>query len=170
MITFLADKWEPIWTFNQIAAPLNELDEGYEPFPELICPITLESDLIAIYADNPQGKDSWQSAGYAFQTVRSGLAVGGQNDALTAKIWVRLKNVNLLRFPWKLSGWQLSFKPNYWHKEINLQAWEYTGDLPTAEQQSRDLLQNEIASQLLVIDTKIDAIGSIVTEIQENTN
>lgn len=170
MPSFLAENWDPIWILSQEVAPLNGLDEGYEPYPELVCPLLLNSDLIAIYADNPQGKDSWKSAGYAFQTVRSGLAVGGQNDAITAKLWVRLKTVNLLRLPWKISGWQLSFTPNYWHKQIDLQAWEYTGELPTTEQQTLEILQDDIVNQLDVLNEKIDAVGTIVTEIQNGTN
>lgn len=140
--SFLATDWELVWTLSQTAAPMNELDTGYEPYGDLICPILLDSDLIAVRVTNPQGKASWQSAGYVFQKLRSGLSTGGANDSLTAKIWCRLNTVNLIRLPWKISGWELSFRPNYWHQEINLDAWEYTGNLPTINQEILNVVTN----------------------------
>lgn len=172
-------KWNLVWDIDVSA---NQTTEGADaPFisiERLQCPLLLSYPIVCFEISNPHAKLHWKRAGFALQEIRTGILVGGQPETISSGKTVYLDELNFVTFNNYVDGYRLYFKPLFWHRQIILKAWEFTASPETiitqavsTVSQQIDLLTeqlNNVAATLIVLDEKINAVGTIVTDIQQN--
>ncbi|MTJ11845.1 hypothetical protein FJR11_04385 [Anabaena sp. UHCC 0187] len=151
-VSFTAQNWESIYTFNATAGILSE--NTYIPIPPATAPIFLESDIIAVYVntDVPDGRN-WRYGGFVEQRFTSGLTVGGSADAAGSPHNIYINKITTLFFPPITAQYSLKVYFPKWFKSVELQLWQYTGVDDTSENIT---LTEEFAN----INFKIDQLSS----------
>jgi hypothetical protein len=122
-----AANWEALWSTTVSSV---KLADGSEQFiPPIICPILLETNIIAIYARSETGKQSWQIAGNVAKKIATGITLpGGSPDASVSDIrLLRLNQINLFRFQRLTDTYALEIRPKWWIRDISLDLFVYTG-------------------------------------------
>jgi hypothetical protein len=121
--------WTPIWQLD-VVAELTENNDSHLPITEQSCPIILHNPVLAISANNPQGKPEWFSAGFLSQNIKSPLIVGGNFTTHVTSRRIILGQTQIVSFlDIKVADYAIVFKPRYWHKQIQLVVWEYQGSI-----------------------------------------
>lgn len=93
-----------------------------------------EAELLAIYAETPSGKDSWQWAGYLNLSFPTGLIVGGVVDAESAvSRSIEFNKIILFEVNKFSSSYGIEMSVYHWVPDITLIIWEYTGLITTPE-------------------------------------
>lgn len=148
-----AENWESVYTTSVEAVSMTP--GGHQPIVAIPIPILINSPIIAIYADNPSARPTWYRAGYLIQKIRIGVTVGGQADTesfSTRRVFLR--QVSLAIFPTLQNDYELVFRPVYWHKQINLSLWKYTGPRSDTTLQALAQLSGGVESA----NTKLDVL------------
>ena len=149
--------WEPVWELDVVAQTLGSDVEtdSYIRIPEQKCPIILHKSLLAVYANNPLAKSGWFSAGYLSQSIKLPLTVGGAPTSYGASRRVVLGRTQIIPFmDTGVADFAITFLCHYWHRRIQLVAWEYQGDISTTELTAIAA----ITQQLNSIESKIDGL------------
>ena len=121
--------WTQVWQLNVLAQSA-ESDDSYIPIPEQICPIILHKPVLAISVSNTLGKPEWVSAGFLAQLIRSPFIVGGNFTTHVTSRRIILGGTQIVSFlDYAISDYAVVFRPRYWHKQIQLVAWEYQGTI-----------------------------------------
>jgi hypothetical protein len=121
--------WTQVWQLNVLAQSAESYD-SYIPIPEQTCPIILHKPVLAISVSNPLGKPEWFSAGFLSQNIRSPLIVGGNFTTHVTSRRIILGQAQIVSFlDYAVSDYAVVFRPRYWHKQIQLVAWEYQGTI-----------------------------------------
>jgi hypothetical protein len=143
-----AANWQSIWSTSVTAATLP--DGSSEILAPLVCPILLESNIIAIYAGSTLAKPSWQIAGNVAKRISTGITVpGGSPDATISDVrLLRLNQLNLFRFQRLTDTYALEIRPKWWIENLSVNLFIYTGiDTDTvSEQLNRIELAVEVAN------------------------
>lgn len=150
-----AANWEQVSYTQRFASqpsygtftPIPEVDvTGLEP---------LNSPIIATYAESGTAKATWHTAGWLYQRVRIGIAVGGQPDANTSgSRRVPLAAAQIHFWNRSMKNYQLLFKIPKWITQISLTVWQYTGPISDPELEAIDLARIDI----LRTEAKVDAL------------
>ncbi|NEP38974.1 MAG: hypothetical protein F6K35_06795 [Okeania sp. SIO2H7] len=162
------DNWNLVWDIDITAEQATE--GAFIAIERLQCPFLLSYPIVCFEVYNPHAKPYWKRAGFALQEIRTGILVGGQPETISSSKTVYLDELNFIRFNNDVDGYTLYFQPLYWHRQIILKAWEFTSEPKTTATDAIDKALADITNQLTILNTKIDTIKTIVTEIQENTN
>jgi hypothetical protein len=121
--------WTQVWQLDVLAQSA-ESDDSYIRIPDQICPIILHKPVLAISVNNPLGKPGWFSAGFLAQLIRSPLIVGGNFTTHVTSRRIILGQTQIVSFlDYAISDYAVVFQPRYWHKQIQLVAWEYQGTI-----------------------------------------
>lgn len=110
----------------------------------------VDSPAIIIGCKNRLAKPSWWLAGNAYQKILTSLSSTSQFIAGVegSRYKIRLDTLHLIRFPdWQLKPYMLEFKPAFWHDEMLVEVWKYSGDeldgdlarIQTIEQKVNDI-------------------------------
>lgn len=121
-----ADNWEQVYTVNVTAE--RPTPTTHRPIGAIAIPVLVDSPIVACYAENPNARPTWYRAGSLVQKIRIGVVVGGQPDteSFSARR-VYLKQISLAIFPTLQAEYELIFRPVFWHDQMNLTLWKYTG-------------------------------------------
>jgi hypothetical protein len=121
--------WQSIWS-TSVATLSDPNKPGYTyPIPPIICPILLETNIIAIYARSETGNPSWQIAGNIAKKISTGITLpGGSPDASISDLrLLRLNQINLFRFQRLTDTYALEIRPKWWIRDLSLDLFIYTG-------------------------------------------
>lgn len=141
-----SNNWEPVWSnsFTAEPAPGNRPElERYFPLPDISVPIQLSAGLLAFYATSQDADPKWKFAANVKRKYVTGLTVGGNPDAVVDSKRIFLNQFSLLRYPVSFgSSYSLLISVPYWHRQITLSLWEYTGPvIDTADQKLEQILE-----------------------------
>lgn len=139
-----SSNWQSVWSQSFTAQPVPgnvpQL-ERYFPLPEISVPIQLNAGLIAFYATSKDAKPSWKLAARVKRKYFTGMVVGGNPDAVVDSKRIFLNQFSLLRYPVSFgSSYSLLVSVPYWHRQISLYLWEYTGAIIDTSEQKLDLV------------------------------
>ena len=154
-----SSKWNPLWNTTVNAAVTPDRRRFY-PITDIEVPVLLNTRVIAVYADSETMLPHWKSAGFLNHRIRTGLTVGGTNDAkYNGSHHVLLKQINVLTIP--MTSYQgeyaLTFSARPWHEDIKLTFWEYTGEVIS---DTNDLIIDEVVRRILEIQLKLDEMSN----------
>ncbi|MDY7049921.1 MAG: hypothetical protein RPG89_15205 [Microcystis panniformis WG22] len=139
-----SNNWQSVWSqsFTAEPAPGNSPDlERYFPLPEILVPIQLEASLITFYATSQSADPRWKFAASVRRKYVTGLTVGGNPNAVVDSKRIFLNQFSLLRYPVNFgSSYSLLISVPYWHRQITLYLWEYTGPIIDTYEQKLDLI------------------------------
>lgn len=92
------------------------------------CPVLLNSKILAVLITSPTIKENeWYRAAFIQREVRSGLIVGGSNDArLDASRRLYLNRLQIFTYNVDIE-YALTASCQIYGNGVNLFAWEYTG-------------------------------------------
>ncbi|MBD2388446.1 hypothetical protein [Cylindrospermum sp. FACHB-282] len=126
IVEFNEANWELIYNFSTTAVLFSA--NSYTPISPIDAPILLETDIVAVYIDTtvPDGRN-WRYGGYTEQRFRSGIIIGGSNDAAGEPYNLWIGKITTLFFPRISAQYSLKFYPPKWFKDVSLQVWQYTG-------------------------------------------
>lgn len=127
------NNWQYVWNQSFTAEPAlgnrPEL-ERFFPLPEISVPIQLSSGLLAFYATSQGANPKWKFAANVKRKYATGLTVGGNADAVVDSKRIFLNQFSMLRYPVSFgSSYSLLISVPYWHRQISLYLWEYTGPI-----------------------------------------
>jgi hypothetical protein len=138
------NNWQPVWnqSFTAEPAPGNRPElERFFPLPEISVPIQLSSGLLAFYATSQGANPKWKLAANVKRKYITGLTVGGNADAVVDSKRIFLNQFSMLRYPVSFgSSYSLLISVPYWHRQISLYLWEYTGPIIDSVDQKLDLI------------------------------
>lgn len=160
-------KWNLLWDtqVNSASAPNNR----YYPIADIEVPFLLSSQVIAVFASSETARPHWKSAGFINQKIRTGILVGGNNDArYNGSQRLLLGQINVLEIP------VIAIEPEYsirisihpWHEDIYLQLWEFTGDVLDS---TENLLIEGIVRRIIENRDTLTEIKGIVERIETNS-
>jgi hypothetical protein len=128
--------WQSIWSTSVASV---KLPDGSSQFiPPILCPVLLETNIIAIYAASESAKPSWVIAGNVGKKIATGITLpGGSPDVTVSDVrLLRLNQLNLFRFQRLTSTYALVITPKWWIEDIDLNVFIYTGiDTDTTSEQ-----------------------------------
>lgn len=141
-----SSNWQSVWSqsFTAEPAPGNKPElERYFPLPDISVPIQLSAGLLAFYATSQDADPKWKFAANVKRKYVTGLTVGGDPDAVVDSKRIFLNQFSLLRYPVSFgSSYSLLISVPYWHRQITLSLWEYTGPvIDTADQKLEQILE-----------------------------
>ena len=141
-----SSNWQSVWSnsFTAEPAPGNRPElERYFPLPDISVPIQLSAGLLAFYATSQDADPKWKFAANVKRKYVTGLTVGGDPDAVVDSKRIFLNQFSLLRYPVSFgSSYSLLISVPYWHRQITLSLWEYTGPvIDTADQKLEQILE-----------------------------
>ena len=115
----------------------------------------LNSPIIATYAESGTAKATWHTAGWLYQRVRIGVAIGGLPDAnVSGNRRVPLAAVQIHFWNRSMKNYQLLFKIPKWINQIAITCWEYTGPIGDLQIEAINLARIDI----LRTEAKVDAL------------
>lgn len=150
-----AANWEQISYTLRFAE--NPSSGFFVPIPEanVTGPFPLNSPIIASHATSASAKPTWNTAGWLYQNVRTGILVGGLPDAaVQGSRRVPLGRVQIHFWDRKMKNYQLSFKTPKWITQMALTLWQYTGPISEPDLEAIDLTRIDI----LRTEAKVDAL------------
>ena len=136
------NNWQYVWNQSFTAEPAlgngPEL-ERFFPLPEISVPIQLSSSLLAFCATSQGANPQWKLGANVKRKYVTGLTVGGNPDAVVDSKRIFLNQFSLLRYPVSFgSSYSLLISVPYWHRQISLYLWEYTGLIIDTSEQKLD--------------------------------
>lgn len=113
---------------------LNQISIAFVPNQKYIrieCPILLTSPIVAVlFSSVVLNNNSWQFVGNVSNEIRTGIVVGGGTDARFSKPQPLYANhLQLFYFPLLASAYTLVADVNRFGNQVNIFAWEYTGEI-----------------------------------------
>jgi hypothetical protein len=128
-----SNNWESVWSnsFTAPSAPGNTAElERYYPLPEISVPVQLDSRLLAFYATSESAEPNWKFAANVKRKYVTGLTVGGNANAVVDSKRIFLNQFSLLQYPVSFgNSYSLLISVPYWHRQITLYLWAYTGSI-----------------------------------------
>lgn len=129
VVQFFPQNWEPVYSGLVEAVPVPNTEARFYPIGSLGIPILLESRLIAIGLTNDEYPESWRWGGTARQSINAGLTVGAATSVTYASKSLLLNKLNLVAFPMIANNYSLSIDIPKWVLKVNIDIWQYTGDV-----------------------------------------
>lgn len=146
-----SSNWQSVWSqsFTAEPAPGNKPElERYFPLPDISVPIQLSAGLLAFYATSQDADPKWKFAANVKRKYVTGLTVGGNPDAVVDSKRIFLNQFSLLRYPVSFgSSYSLLISVPYWHRQITLYLWEYTGPIIDTKEIKLDLILERLPEQ-----------------------
>ncbi len=137
-----SNNWQSVWSqsFTSEPAPGNRPElERYFPLPDISVPVQLNAELLAFYATSQDADPKWKFAANVKRKYVTGLTVGGNPDTVVDSKRIFLNQFSLLRYPVSFgSSYSLLISVPYWHRQISLYLWEYTGLIIDTSEQKLD--------------------------------
>jgi hypothetical protein len=137
-----SNHWQSVWnqSFTAEPAPGDRPElERFFPLPEISVPIQLSSGLLAFCATSQGANPQWKLGANVKRKYVTGLTVGGNPDAVVDSKRIFLNQFSLLRYPVSFgSSYSLLISVPYWHRQISLYLWEYTGLIIDTSEQKLD--------------------------------
>ena len=129
---------------------------SFQPIPEFNATglFPLNSPIIASHATCLTAKPTWNTAGWLYQKVRTGLLVGGLPDGIQGSRRIPLNRIQIHFWDKRMKDYQLSFKTPKWISEISLTLWQYTGPISEPDLELIELARIDI----LRTEAKVDAL------------
>lgn len=99
------------------------------PIPPIEIPGTFQAPFLNAVAESQTARHWWRLGGYLYQVID----VPGSPflDMNGFKHFVPLNEARLIQMPDLNCPYRLRFECPYWHEEISLSVWQYTGPVPT---------------------------------------
>jgi hypothetical protein len=118
--------WQLVWGDSRIG--LTDAKGNRIPLASFSCPVRIESHTIAIFAQSPNGKQSWNIGGSVARKITTGIsgAAGADVNITDAKLF-RLNRWNLYRFTPLTTDYELEISPKWWLPDIAVSVHVYTG-------------------------------------------
>jgi hypothetical protein len=153
----IGDNWQPIYTTDRYALPVEGDPSGYSPIPPIKIPILFSTPYLVVRCESSTAKARWKTAGWAEQEFRlGGAGLGRSFTSFTGKReWIALRRFQLLEFPALGSDYALVFHSPWWLNHIRFEVLEYTGPISSDE---ADLL-GTIKVDLARIEAKINSLS-----------
>lgn len=154
-----SSKWNPLWN-TQVNSASTPDNKRYYPIPDIEVPLLFSRRVIAVYASSETALPNWKSAGFLNHKIRTGITVGGNNDArFNGSQRVLLSQINVLTIPTTSyqGEYAITFTVHPWHEDISLQFWEYVGSV---EDSTDDLIIEEVVRRILEIQYKLDEMSN----------
>lgn len=118
------NNWDLLYTGQESSYLLDGKPMPIMPFS---CPVAVSIPTIAIFIETIDESPFWKFGGHVSARINSGLQVGGQVDATIGRRWLRLNQINIIRFPSLSDNYVLEFEPPKWFKLFKYTLWEYIG-------------------------------------------
>ena len=154
-----SNAWNPLCDTQIFSASTPDIRRFY-PIVDIEVPVLLTSRVVAVYAISETMLPHWKSAGFLNHKIKTGITVGGNNDArFNGSHHVLLRQINVLTIPTTSyqGEYALTFSVRPWHEDIYLQFWEYTG---VVEDSENDLIIEEVVRRILEIQLKLDEMSN----------
>lgn len=107
---------------------------------------TFNSNVIGVFIDNAEARDTWNFAGWFSQVIHlpfgPNLAQSTINDR---RLWLRRKQ--LLVFPRLASGYKIAIRFPSWFSQVSITIWEYQG-----------VQVDALEAQLIQVQEKLDTL------------
>lgn len=129
---FFSQFWEPVYNTTVEAQPVPGANGRYYPIGSIGVPILLTSRLLVIHPFNDALPPSWRYAGTARQAINAGLTVGAATNVSYGSKSLLLNKLNLVNFPDIAPQYALSIDIPRWILSLNINIWQYTGDIESA--------------------------------------
>ena len=143
-----SQNWENIYntTVSAVQVPLAGGGFLQSPIPEIIVPLLLEKQILAVLINTnvPDGR-KWYFGGFLYQRFQLGLVVGGNPDASNiSRRRIQLGKVQLVTFTKLTNTYSLAISVPPWFPSASIIIWEYTG----IDYDSIELAVNRIEQKL----------------------
>lgn len=150
-----AANWDLIFSDSRNA--LSFTPGSFIPIPEfnVTGAFPLNTPIIASYATCSTAKPTWNTAGWLYQNVQSGLSIGGLADAsIQGSKRVPLSRIQIHFWEKRMKNYQLTFKVPKWIYQISLKLWQYTGPIAEPDLDAIELTRIDV----LRTEAKVDAL------------
>jgi hypothetical protein len=141
--------WEFLWSGSQSVATAPKSLWKSLPIPEILTDIQPISNIVAVRANSASNPGHWKFGGYVNQKIQAGLIANNGNQLVTTstqKIW--LDRISILFFPELTDSYYLTFNIPYWIRQIDLDVWQYRGEVEDSIEQKLDYIQGILQSLL----------------------
>ncbi|ANV86057.1 hypothetical protein [Picosynechococcus sp. PCC 7117] len=105
---------------GEVAFPIEDWEAG----------LLADAELLAVYCETTEGRDSWRFGGWIRIGFSTGLTVGGIPDAESSQ--ARRMQLNAVKlFPVQKYGseYSIGFSVPYWLPDITIRVWQYIGPI-----------------------------------------
>lgn len=147
--------WSQVWSGSFNSTPVPGASDRFYPIPEVICPFSIESHVVAVYCQSSTASPSWRLGGLMNYRIQTGILSGNSPDTYPIekkRIW--LNRITLFTLPELTPEFSLSFDIPYWFQQISISVYQYTGPIVDT------------------LETKIDAVqadlNALITEYHQN--
>lgn len=118
--------WELIHNSFRTVQQAPNAERGYIPIPPADLPEIFTSPVIAVSAGNTQARGTWWLGCNLFQQVD----ITGLTEFQSEQISVPINRPpTIFTMPIAVPQYQLYVEVPYWHTQLNLSIWQYTGQL-----------------------------------------
>lgn len=141
-----SSNWEKVYQASFTAVAIQGVRNQFLPIPSVVIPNSFNRHTLAVGASSFQAKPTWHLGFWLSMNVQ--LLGIGKAEASSKSIPLGL---SLIRFPQISSTYTLTANIPRWHKEMEIEIWQYVG----SELDVKDDIA-DIKSDLSRIETKID--------------
>lgn len=117
--------WEEI--YSQIHRAVVVIPgRSYDPIPPIDIPGIQSTQYLNCVAESQLARETWRLGGWLYQVVE----VPGRSDFVdlnASKNFVPINDARLIFLPRLAPTYRLRFEVPWWHEEISLTIWRYTG-------------------------------------------
>lgn len=143
-----SNNWLLVYENFLTAIPI--LPKGHIPLPRILTDSLFDSHFLLIGANSTQIKPKWNLAFFASQLI----TIPGIGRSFSDQEFVGL-GLNIAKFPAYSNAYGLRIDIPFWHKEMDIRIWKYTGIIKDTGERLED---NQI--QITRIEGKIDGLST----------
>lgn len=137
-------------------------EENLTPQPGLFTmPISLSSNIVAIYITTPIPKPTWFTGAWVNQLIATGLIDSSTTWNINSNRILLGKNV--IVFPQSLSNYALQFSFPAYFPTVFLSVWEYTGTDSQSSTGELATVVSEVATIVNNVATIAEQVANLIT-------
>jgi len=138
------ENWQLVYDQFFYAQPAPEVNpNAYHPIPDAQIPFLFDRHVLAIATSSTKVKPRWYLAGRLIQQIS---ALGTDFiDAQANRINLQLNRTQLVVLPQLSSTYKLRVEIPWWHEEMGLTIWEYTGPEEDSTEEIIQTLKVDVA-------------------------
>jgi hypothetical protein len=117
--------WHEACTLMKTATPVGT---GYNPIPDFRLPVLLDSPIIAVVSESQDAKSHWYLGCRISQLIQAPATEFIEAETESRRIPINRPPL-LVDWPHTGLSYAVRVRVPFWHKELTITVWEYTGPL-----------------------------------------
>jgi hypothetical protein len=143
--------YQNVYSFHATEFSPPQINRFY-PIPRQNLPLTLDTNIIAVLAESSSAQENWRYGGRLFFRLTTGLQGPSSPNTVIKASKFYLNQIEIIIIPDFASAFIVEIDIPYWHRNMDLHLWEYTGDNRNTEQAKLDTLLAQLAEHRQAIE------------------